>query len=266
LSSQNNTPSYGIFTNEIDSSIQVTHNTLLANYSISIYAGTRENVGATPELIIRHNEVNTRSTGISAFIDWSSSTSTTNVIRGTLIVANNNVIATSGTSFTGITATASYDAAFSSVFIDSNSVVSKVSTSTIYGIWVASTNSSTTRKLAGGRISLNDVRIDGPATNYGIYLNNIRSATAFKLENNVVLMSTSSTSAQQFGIYPLTSENIKISQNTVWSIGGSATTARAVYINNSSAGTGVGNTVFNNLIIKDDRGYALEIATTTIFH
>lgn len=263
VSSQNTTGAYyGIYSNEIDSTIKISNNLILGNFYFGIFGRTRDNVGATPEVVIRNNTVNTRYIGIYGLIDWASSSSTTNVINGTITISNNTVTGTAGTIFYGIRTQTSYDAAFSSVFVDSNRVSSNIPTSTLYGIELLSINTSSTRKGSGGRISLNDIRLNGGGTIYGIYLGTIKSSVPFDFQNNVVLIASTSTTASQFGIYPFGCEKIKIYHNTVWSKGGSVTAARSVYMNNS-AGTGVGNELQSNLIIKDDRGYAFEIANVT---
>ena len=266
LNSENLTPYYGIYITEVDSNVHIVNNTMIAPFYYSIYGKSRAINGASPQIIIRSNDLISRYYGVYGYIGYYSSSATaTSAVYGTLQIANNRIELTgSGTTY-GIYSSTAYDAANSVRFIDSNVVNGANLTSTSYGIYNSAVNTSTSRKGLGGAIRNNDIRLNGSSTTYGLYSYYSREGQVLDVSNNVFLLSSTLSTNSVYGVYLLYSENNKLVNNTIWSTGGSATSARAVYVNNttSNGGTGAGNEIQNNLIIKDDRGYALEIANST---
>ena len=286
----------GIYCINIDSNATALNNSIVGNFYVGIELRTRGPVQATtnpagtapipissPTIVIRGNTVNSRLQGIYGVIGYVTTSSLTPAsnttpaqaarIDGTVIMSSNTVnmagTAVSSATF-GIWAYAQYQAAYSFVRVDSNTVNG---VNTAEGITINMTNvgilNYANTKGVGGSVAFNRIDLDqsnASFTNHGLYFNTTRFGVPFLVSNNVVLVNNRTTATTR-AVYFQNSNNIKFHNNTVWCKGGSATAARALYVNNLTSSTtvasgGLGNDIQNNLIIKDDQGYIFNLENT----
>ena len=292
---------YGIYCINIDSNATALNNSIVGNFYLGIDLRTRGPVQAvtnpagtapipisSPTIVIRGNTVNSRLQGIYGVISPVTSSSlapgptTTPAqaarIDGTLIISSNNVNMTGSTTSAtfGIWAYAQYQAAYSFVRVDTNTVIG---VNTAEGITINMTNigrlNYVNTRGVGGSVAFNSINLDQSnsfTTTAGLYFNTTRFGVPFLVSNNVVLVNNRTTTGNTRTVYFQNSDNIKFYNNTVWCKGGGASVARALYVNNllftpststtTGASGGLGNDIQNNLIIKDDQGYVFELDNT----
>jgi hypothetical protein len=159
---------------------------------------------------------------------------------------------------TNNTGTATYN-------VSNNIVNASPNATTSYGFYIGG-SSTAANKIAKVTIKNNTLNLVGSSTIYGIYTSYVGATTADPSEiSNNMISCVAGSAASVYGYYPFHVANLNFDHNTIHVTGGSATSARALYINRSTSTTAIavsGLNIRNNIVSNTGLGYAVEIAST----
>lgn len=238
---------YGSSTVNADSAI-VTNNTINGTY-YHVYTYYAKNV------VVSNNTLNTAAGMVGYNYVYYPASS---------VVMNNNTM--NGMAYGMYSLTTTNNTGTLTYSINNNVVNSASSASTAYGFYISG-SSTAANKIAKVTIKNNKLNLIGSSTVYGIYASYVGATTADPSEvSNNMISCVSGSSASVYGFYPYHLANMNFDHNTVHVTGGSATAARAAYINRSTSTTAIavgGLNMRNNIFSNTGLGYAIEIASTT---
>lgn len=177
---------------------------------------------------------NNRIIGGRSGIYWNGTT--TSRIKG--LIFNNNII--TGYYYSGI-----YVPYTDSVEIIGNQVFNRVSATSVYGIYIFN-------YMGDGTIAKNYVLGTGTSSFYGFYIRKQSTAPGYlNIVNNVVVQKVGTGTA--YGLYLTMASNINVHGNSVLINGGSATSGRALFVDNVASS---GISLKNNSFVNRGPGYA----------
>ncbi len=244
------------------------------SYSINVYGSSTVNADS---LIATNNTINGTYYHIYAFYAKSvvinnNTISTAPGLNGyvyvyypaTSVVMNNNTM--SGMAYGLYSAVTTTNTGSLTYSVNNNVIDMNPAGASQYGIYISG-SSTAANKIAKVTITNNKLALIGTSFQYGIYTSYVNSTTADPsvISNNMISCITSSPTAGVYALYPFHVANVDVDHNTVHVMGGSATTARGLYINRSTSTTAFavsGLNIRNNIVSNMGLGYAVEIAST----
>ncbi|MCF8213131.1 MAG: hypothetical protein K9I86_04495, partial [Cryomorphaceae bacterium] len=244
------------------------------SYSINVYGSTTVNADS---LIATNNTINGTYYHIYAFyaknvVINNNTISTAPGLNGyvyvyypaTSVVMNNNTM--SGMAYGLYSAVTTTNTGSLTYSVNNNVIDMNPAGASQYGIYIAGSTTAA-NKIAKVTITNNKLALIGTSFQYGIYTSYVNSTTADPsvISNNMISCITSSPTAGVYALYPFHVANMNADHNTIHVMGGSATTARGLYINRSTSTTAFavsGLNIRNNIVSNTGLGYAVEIAST----
>ena len=244
------------------------------SYAINVYGSSTVNADS---LIATNNTINGTYYHINAFYAKSvvinnNTISTAPGLNGfvyvyypaTSVVMNNNTM--SGMAYGLYSLVTTTNTGSLTYSVNNNVINMNPAGASQYGIYIAG-SSTAANKIAKVTITNNKLALIGNSFQYGIYTSYVNSTTADPsvIRNNMISCITSSPTAGVYALYPFHVANVDVDHNTVHVMGGSATTARGLYINRSTSTTAFavsGLNIRNNIVSNMGLGYAVEIAST----
>ena len=229
-------------------SVIVQNNTINCSY-YHVYTNYAKNVVAT------NNTMNTTTGGNGYNYVWYPSTS--------VVFSNNTMSGMAYGLYSAVTTTNTGSLTYS---VNNNVINMNPAGASQYGIYISG-SSTAANKIAKVTITNNKLALIGTSFQYGIYTSYVNSTTADPsvISNNMISCITSSPTAGVYALYPFHVANMNADHNTIHVMGGSATTARGLYINRSTSTTAFavsGLNIRNNIVSNTGLGYAVEIAST----
>jgi hypothetical protein len=149
--------------------------------------------------------------------------------------------------------------------VNNNTMTSAPTATTNYGLYISG-SSTAANAIARLTVKNNNFSLNGSSSNWGIYASYVNATVAnpSEISNNMIAIAASAT-ASAYGFYPLHVANMNFDHNTIHVTGGSATSARGIYLNRGtsvSAFTVGGLNMRNNIVSNTGLGYVVEIAST----